>query len=85
MEDAVFRLIIVVLISLFLEGYTRADNDATWDLGVGFTSIDFPHYIGSRERTTLSLPFPYISYLTTVNISMWTATHSTARSTNAAG
>jgi len=33
-----------------------------WELGVGLSLFDFPHYRGSDQRRTWLLPFPYIVY-----------------------
>jgi outer membrane protein len=33
-----------------------------WEIGLGPGLIDYPDYPGSKERNTLVLPFPYITY-----------------------
>jgi outer membrane scaffolding protein for murein synthesis (MipA/OmpV family) len=37
-------------------------KSAYWELGVGFTGISFPDYLGSDERNNWFLPFPYFVY-----------------------
>ena len=39
------------------------DGDkAFWELGIGISGITFPDYVGSDERRTWPLPFPYVVY-----------------------
>jgi outer membrane scaffolding protein for murein synthesis (MipA/OmpV family) len=40
----------------------HADQLPLWELGAGVSVLDFPHYRGSDERSTLVLPFPYLIY-----------------------
>ena len=35
---------------------------AFWELGIGISGITFPDYVGSDERRTWPLPFPYVVY-----------------------
>ncbi|NJN46366.1 MAG: MipA/OmpV family protein [Candidatus Competibacteraceae bacterium] len=51
------------LLSLALLSLAQAeDKPAYWELGLGFTGIAFPDYLGSKERNYWLLPFPYFVY-----------------------
>ncbi|MCP5419633.1 MAG: MipA/OmpV family protein [Gammaproteobacteria bacterium] len=41
---------------------TTHKEPAYWELGVGFSGISFPDYLGSNERSNWLLPFPYFVY-----------------------
>ena len=58
MTKTLMGLLMLVLIS----PAQAEDKPAYWELGLGFTGIAFPDYLGSKERNYWLLPFPYFVY-----------------------
>lgn len=44
----------------------QATDKPVWELGAGLSFLSFSDYIGSTERNNLLLPFPYVTYHSTV-------------------
>ncbi|MEZ5583151.1 MAG: MipA/OmpV family protein [Candidatus Competibacteraceae bacterium] len=57
-----FRTFMGLLILALISPAQAEDKPAYWELGLGFTGIAFPDYIGSKERNAWLLPFPYVVY-----------------------
>lgn len=55
--------IALLALSLFLSGQSLlAEEKPLWEAGAGIGVLDFPHYRGSDERSTLAVPVPYLVY-----------------------
>lgn len=58
--------LVPVFLTLMFASFAYGEDNPLWELGAGFTVLDFPDYRGSDERTTYVLPIPYAIYRGTV-------------------
>jgi len=49
-------------VTLVYASCAYGEDKPLWELGAGFSVLDFPDYRGSDERTTYVLPIPYAIY-----------------------
>lgn len=52
----------VACVYLVFASFAHGADKPLWEVGAGFTVLDFPDYRGSDERTTYVLPIPYGIY-----------------------
>lgn len=55
-------VVLFCILSWLFPGHVKSEDKPVWELGIGFSAMSVPDYVGSCEQGSHFLPFPYLIY-----------------------